>query len=599
MLIQTDDQFFEACMVIVDSPIITCDTETNWTSIREDQRIMGIAVLAPVGDSYNTYYFPFRHEHDETLFQVENLPLNKLDDLIDLLTKKLTVWHNAKFDLRMLENEGIKVDHLHFYDTMLLSWMENEEKYSHGLFELGKLVGSKKLGKELDNIAKHLGSGSKEVGWQKVPPDVMGKYAEQDVILTWELFKLFWPRIQEQGLDELYGREVKISHLLRRIEDRGVLIDLPLAKQYAAEAQSRQEELLQLLGFDPGKPSQLAHRLYALPEHGGLGFRPLGFSSRKSKEFKYLPIMDDDVLSRLNHEVVDQVREFRQLVKAKSTWYDGWVNHTDRYGRLHPNFKQHGTKTTRLSCENPNLQQVPRQGKVKSLLRAPVGYELWEFDYSQVEFRLGSVYAECESILGAYREGFDVHSMTAKNIGAYEKFPDDPDTARYVGKQTNFLTIYGGGAGVLQKQLWRDAKLDVPEKECKKMLEQFHTAYPEFRDITYRCQSAVEQTGYVKYWNGRRRHFSNSYDYHKAFNSLIQGGAAQIMLESMLELDAAGFKIVAQVHDSVWIELPVGSIEESSEKIKEIMSWPTESFDCPFPVDGKCLFKHTTESELV
>lgn len=594
-MLVTVKNFEEVMSFLQGKELLTCDTETNFCELQQDRYLIGIAILGvdETTGKERSFYFPYRHENDLKLNEDDvNLPEKLLLPVVDLVQTHKTIWHNGKFDLRQLAQEGLDADSIFYYDTLLLSFMENENKFSHELSSLGKLVGEKKLGKELDEIAKNLGNGDKAKGWVKIPPTVMGKYAEEDVLITWKLFKLFFSRVEKDEQLSLYPREVKIAHLIRRIEDIGVLIDRSEAEKLAAQTQLDLKELHRKLGFDPMKPSELAHRLYALPPEG-LGFQPEAFSSRRSKEFAQgIPTMNEETLSRLEHPVVDDVLTYRGKLKALSTWYLGFLEKMGHDDRLHPDFKQHGTKTTRWSCANPNLHQLPRDTEntpVKKLLRATPNYQLWEFDYSQVEFRLGAVYAECYTILNTYRQGGDVHKITAQNIGAYRKFPQEPDQARYVGKQTNFLTIYGGGAKVLKKQLWRDAKIDLPQSECKIILDKFHKAYPEFRDIMAKVERSALRRGYIKLWNGRKRHFSEDYECRKAYNSLVQGGAAQIMIESMLELEKAGFRLVSQVHDSVWIEIPEDEVETQIPKIKEIMEWPSDSFDCPFPVDAKRL----------
>lgn len=595
MLIQTEEHLELALQALRQAKLVTADFETNYCNFQADRFILGLAFLCPVGEQEHFFYLPVGHKHDESIFKVSNCLPEWMDKVLSELAEKKTIWHNGKFDLTQINywfEESPVTDSWFFYDTMLMSHMTNENKYSHSLYDLGKLVGEKKLGKELNEIAKNLGNGNIAEGWEMIPPDVMGFYAEEDIRITWKLFKLFFPELKKQELEELYKRACRVSHIIRKMEDRGVLVDRELCQELSRQTQLRLQELEQGFGFEPGKPAQLAHKLYALPPEG-LGFQPEAYSKRKSKEFsRGLPIMDEKVLSRLNHPLVEQVLEWRGLSKAESTWFGGWQGKIAPDGRIHPTFKQHGTVTSRWSCENPNLQQLPRDvesSPVKKLLRATDGYELWEFDYSQVEFRLGSVYANCSTILNAYREGLDVHKITAQNVGAYNQFPENPDFARYVGKQTNFLTIYGGGPDVLKMQLWRDAKIDLSRAECKKILDAFHEAYPEFRRIMAKCKNVAEAQGYIQYWNGWRRHFFESYECSKAFNSLVQGGAGHIMMESMIMLDDLQYRIVCQVHDSVWIELEKDRVEEDVKKITEVMNWPSEKFGCPFPVDSKKL----------
>ena len=593
MLVQSRDDFLHARSALLNASVIAVDTETTWTDDWDSRELMGILLHCrmPENPIYElSYYFPFRHYHDRTLFarHNENLPYEWLRDLSCVLqrTDCQYVGHGFKFDFKVLEREGIFLTGP-LRDTLILSWMDNENKFSHELNELAKLVSDKKDRKELKDIAKHLG------GWEKIPPEVMEKYACGDTRITFHLDEYFWPRLVEQELDGLYEREEKKLRILTKMEQRGIRIDTETALKLSEEARTKMQETLADFGYDPGKPSQLAHRLFgAQPE--GLALPVLGgYSKRKSKEFpRGIPNMGEAVLSRLGHEECLRVLDYRSWQKANSTWYEGWFNKTTADSRIHPEFKQHGTVTTRLSCTKPNMQQIPRDVErtpVKSMLRSSEGTELWEFDYSQMEFRLGAIYAECEPILEAYTTGLDVHQLTSDRLRLEELTGLSKSEARYAAKQTNFLTIYGGGPAVLRYQIWRDARMDLPFQTAEEILDQFHKSYPEFRRIMKKCESVARTRGYVKMWTGRRRHFDVVWKHKDAFNSIIQGGCAEIIFDSMIQLHEEGFELVSQVHDSLWIEIPIESSEDDRAKIQKIMEWPTEQFEIPFPVDEKRL----------
>lgn len=605
-MLVTTENFQEAIDFLQGCDILTCDTETNYVKFDCDRHIIGVACLG-VNGSRKAYYFPFRHEHEMQRHENDvNLPIELLPVVLNLIGTKRTIWHNGIFDLQQIEKEEIDWDvNEHFYyDTLNLSHMENENKFSHELEALAPLVKGKKLGKELDEIAIALGGGGKNKaqkeaakakGWVKIPPSTMDLYAAEkgDVQITWDLFKLFLPRIQQQELIELYSRENRVSHMVRRMIQRGVGSSRSALEQKVIETQHEILELLDELGYEPGKPAQLAHRLYALPP-AGLGFRPESFSKRPSKEFSEgIPNMDEDTLARLDHPEVKKVLRYRSLVQDLSMYYGAWLENLDPSERIHAAYKQHGTVTTRWTCSKPNLNQLPRDEEnkpIKKMLRAKEGYELWEFDYSQMEFRLAVVYVDSKKFRKLYDEGIDVHATTAQEVGAYNQFPNNPSQARYVGKQMNFLIINRGGPAVLKKQLWHNGRIDLPLGNCKAIHKAWHEENPEFEEFAAKVEQAARSRGFIKLWNGRIRHFDpKGYDHRAAFNSLIQGGAAQITVESMLELDKQRIELVGQVYDSIWCELPEAVVEEQKELIINTMSWPTKSFEFPFEVDCKRL----------
>lgn len=598
MLIQSREQFEAARTTLIEAELIAIDTETNWTNNWDSRHLMGISTFCPVPtstDHYVAFYFPFRHNPDKTLFPKysDNLPIEWLRELQIALERENVQWifHNAKFDVQVFAKEGIDICGF-YYDTVILSHMDNENKFSHELDDLAKLVRDKKLRSELHTIAKQLGNGKIEVGWSKIPPEVMSLYAEGDARITWELKHFFEPRLKEQELWHLYPREYERSRVLTRMEQRGIGVDKEIATQLSLSAQNQMTKSLAEFGYDPMKPSQLAHRLFGVPPEG-LGLQPSGWSSRKSVEFSQgLPIMNAEVLSRLNHPEAQKVLDYRSWMKADGTWYKPWVTMCDRNDRVHPSYRQHGTKTTRLSCEKPNMQQIPRnmdKTPVKKMLKAKDDYELWSFDYNQIEFRLAVVYAEVPELMEGLKGDLDVHKVTMELCGIQELTGLSFEDARYVGKQSNFALLYGAGYEVLLKQIWRDARLELPDHVGEAIHSEFHRAYPQFRQIAYKAERGARKRGWVKGWTGRKRHFDVAWECHKAFNSIIQMGAAEIVCDSMIKLDKEGFELVSQVHDDIWIEIPKDEVEEQKTKILSIMDWASVEFPIPFTVGAKKL----------
>jgi DNA polymerase-1 len=239
--------------------------------------------------------------------------------------------------------------------------------------------------------------------------------------------------------------------------------------------------------------------------------------------------------------------------------------------RIHPTFKQHGTLTGRLSCADPNLQQIPRDSEIKKLFLPDEGKQLWEFDYRNIEMRLAAVYAKEETMLETFRQEGDIHQLVADTLGI----------DRQLAKIVNFLILYGGGRNKLAQQIkCTPAKADT-------ILGSYRTNYPGLFTVAQTANDKAEINGYIQMWSGRRRHFKYESEYHKAFNAVIQGGAFEIVKRSGLALYEAGYDLRNQVHDSWWIQLSPG---ESHDKIRSIMEdWTMDSFGLRFTVDEKRL----------
>ena len=198
-----------------------------------------------------------------------------------------------------------------------------------------------------------------------------------------------------------------------------------------------------------------------------------------------------------------------------------------------------------------------------------------------------------------YKSGGDVHSLTGEMIGAIDFL--GKKEGRQVGKTGNFLWIYQGGPARLQATLWKDAKMRVTLEQCDEWTKLFHRSYPGFLRVNQYCADRHKMNGHVVYWNGRRRRIKeldnfNRIKHYTAFNSIVQGGASQILMKAanslaQLQRNGAPFRMCSSVHDSLWVYIPKDRLEEGSAIVREEMSKPAVAqFELPFDIDMK-LFK--------
>lgn len=573
-------RFDKACEILAQADVIAIDTETYWVKNWDDRRMIGLSVYCKWGEKYFNGYFPFRHAHDRALFpDYDNLSDRDFKELSEAINRPdcTHLYHNAKFDINILRHEGLHIISP-FYCTMIMAHMidENTDKSLASLCKMLKIDPNAKDTQEaLKDVGKQLG------GWHCIPPEVIEYYACGDTRLTYKLWKKLLPALKAQELN--WEAEEEFCRVLANMEFNGIGLDTKKSEELVKEAETRMAEIEVELGFDPMKPYPLYCKLQEI------GFKwKYDEVGAKTKQFpEGRPSMAEPILEKFKHPVVDLVLEYRGLVKAKSTWYIGMVDFCDPAGRVHPNFKQHGTETTRLSCSKPNMHQLPRNidaTPVKRLLRARPGYQLWEFDYSQIEYRLAAVYAGEESIINAYKIGSDFHELTATKLGI----------PRQHGKTINFAILYGGR----QKRI--ADLLGLTEAEGKEILDAYNAAYPKLEKVRDHAHVSASQKMYIKMWNGRRRHFKIHWECKDAFNSLIQGGAAQIMHRAVCEVerqvDGWGNKwtsstLVNIVHDAAWYELDEQSYAYDLYRIKHGLEWPSRDtdFKIPFPVEMKRL----------
>lgn len=543
---------------------IVVDTETTITDSIGSRNLIGVSVSLPDGD---IGYFAFDHKMGLD-FGDTNLPREYLDSLWNCLADKDLVFHNAKFDLQVMEKFGFK-RRGQFACTMIMSHLVDPYP-PHGLKELGE----QRLGIEDSAQMKDLLKKVQKVGleWHHIPPSIMAPYAANDAYLTRELYNDLMKDFWEYTTPEYFQREMEFLSVLQEIESRGLLLDRDETALKLNAAIERMQTIRKELGFDPAKRIQLAHKLYSTPPDG-LGLPVYGVGKPTKSFPRGFPTMDEDVLSRYSHPVVGLVREYRALQKVESTYLRPWWEKSRSDGMLHPTFKPWGTITGRLSCENPNMQQVPRDSYLKELFVSPQGYNLTEFDFDQIEFRLAVAYSKDQSLISGLLGGEDVHSVVAKQLGI----------SRQAAKTVNYLMLYGGGIGKLASTLGTNFN------DAKAFWESYQQKYAGLAGASYNATLAAQQRGRIKYWTGRIKPFKSYKEHHKAFNAACQGGAFEIMKRSMMDLHKAGVPMINQVHDSVWV---LTQSQSEITEISELMSnWQTEHFKVPFPVSAKTLGK--------
>lgn len=548
---------------------VAIDTEANGGDIRDERGFaMGVSVACRMGKEgpIVSAYFPFRHESD-------NLPARYLTELGECLANlNCVVFHNAKFDLVSLGTLGIHITGK-FYDTMLMAHMVNENWQSKGLDWL-----SKELLKDPGKNNEHVKGWAKAWGWHTIPAAMMAPYAKNDAELTLRLFEYLLPDFQEQGFDgDLWAIEQQFTRLLVKMEGRGIKIDTHLCRSMADHGRQRMAIIAEELAANPGSPNDLTSLLIdelGLPIYKRTPQGKPCFDKEAMAQY-------EEALAEIDSPVATLILEYRGWQKAVSASYEAYLNLISPDGRLRPNYKIHGTSTGRLSCEQPNLQQIPRvsnkpwNGKLKSAFIPAPGYELWEADYGQLEFRLGAAYAQEEDLLDAFSDPErDVFTEMATELGM----------ARQDVKTLTYTLQYGGGVNRLSNVF------KVSPGRATAIRDDYFARYPGFRTATQNAATAVKRRGYVKYWTGRRRHFAyGEEESHKAFNAVIQGGAAEIVKRTMLrleeEVDGPDCRMLLQVHDSVVFEIKTDKVDEYVPKIKKVMEAVEPDFGVRFVVD--------------
>lgn len=476
-----------------------------------------------------------------------------------------------KFDFNVLKRAGINLPVNNLWCTMMMAVYIDEcnkgKNAGHDLDTvLQKYLGVRKKKMEAKSLQKF--------GWETAPVEYMAIYAEQDCQPLPQLYEILRPKLSDAivTLWEEVDRDFML--LLAEFEDQGIPIDRVLCERLNQQCLVRLNEIRLALGFDPAKPSQLHPKLFSDPPFG-LGLKiPSRTPGGK-------PQVSLDWLGSQGHPTCALVYEYRKIAKQQSSYFSAYLDLTTRdYARLHPNFKQHGTETGRLSCENPNLQQIPREdyknAEVKKLFLPEEGKQLWEVDFRTIEYRLQAVYAQDTKLIDLFENEGDFHQLVADDLSAKlgVRFP------RQQAKTVNYLMSYGGGKQVLAKAL------SVSVSVAANIHAAYRASYPLIFDKAAEAQKVAESNNLeIKLWSGRVRHFKYEGECHKAFNAAIQGGAFEIVKRAMLRVRASGFNMSNTVHDSVWLN--VDSESDVIEAQHEMEDWTKEFFGLTFRTDRK------------
>lgn len=557
---------------------LAIDTETNGADVRDGRgKLIGTSLAWRDTDGMNSIYLPFNHNSNSNFdFEPFKAPLQHI------LNTKRVIFHNAKFDLVSLGTVGLDTSHTKFFDTMILAHLvdENNPIGGKGLDVLCKYY-LKKPGK---SKSKEQETIEKLLGWGYVPPEFMSPYAVKDTISTLELFEFLTPKLVQEDLGKIWEHKEKFIRLLVSMEGKGVRIDRKLAIHEADKGEDIMLRIIKdLKGRSPAKTSDLRYML--LDE---LGLPPI-YRNRKRKNgtiektitFDKKAMEEYDViLERLNNPLAKKILEYRGWSKAVSASYRPYVKLLSPDGRLRCNYKLHGTRTGRMSCEQPNLQQIPKEsGKpwnenMRKVFLGSEGSTLISVDYSQLELRLGAGIAGEDDLKEVFLEGRDLFTEMAQTLGMERQ-----DTKTMV-----YSIQYGAGIKRVSNAL------GMSPMEAKKRIDSYYASYPNFRKATQLASHLARRDSKIKYWSGRYRHFDNpEKEDYKAFNSLIQGSAADVVEHVMVNLDKKGFntnecKMLLQVHDEVAFDINNDIKDEALHGIKEVMADVTDACGIDFGV---------------
>ena len=552
--------------------------------------ICGIALALAPNDAC---YVPLAHKQSgggAGLFDAGLAPDQiKSEDALDALrpllesTGILKIGFDIKFNAVIFAQHGITLRN--HDDAQLMSYALDAGRNSHGLDALAE----SQLGHATMSYGELTGSGKGKLTFDQVAIDRATAYSAEDADVILRLWQVLKPRLIAERMTAVYETlERPLVGVLARMERRGISIDRQVLARLSgdfAQTAARVESEIQEIAGEPinvGSPKQLGDIIF-----GKMGL-PGGSKTKTGAWSTSAQVLDE--LAEQGHEFPKKILEWRQVSKLKSTYTDALPTYVHpQTHRVHTTYALAATTTGRLSSNEPNLQNIPVRTedgrKIRRAFIASPGHKLVSADYSQIELRLLAEIADIPVLKQAFRDGLDIHAMTASEMfGVPVK--DMPGEVRRRAKAINFGIIYGISAFGLANQL------GIPREEASAYIKKYFERFPGIRAYMDETRDFCRAHGYVETLFGRKCHYPDikasnasirSFNERAAINARLQGTAADIIRRAMTRMEDAladhklSAQMLLQVHDELIFEVPDDEVAATLPVVQHTMQ------DAPFP----------------
>jgi len=508
------------------------------------------------------------------------------------LTKTLSgnsdkIFHNAQYDVGWLKREGVAVRGK-IHDTVIAAPLIDEHRRRYSLDSLGKDYCKDRKDETLLAEAASAWGIDPKAQMYMLPAKFVGEYAEQDAVLTLKLWDKLQKGLEVENLQPIYDLESSLIPLLIEMRWKGVRVDTDKAEQSVISLKKQEKDCIKQIKYKYGVDVDVWASTSVAK-----AFDKAGLTYPRTQKTN-APSFTGKWLESLDHGLPKLVVQARKLQKIRSAFIENMIlehSHKGRiHGQMHPlRGDSGGTVSGRFSYSTPNLQQVPARDPVlgplvRGLFLPEEGHKWGAFDYSQQEPRLTVHYASrmnlpgAEEAVSAYKDDdADFHQIVADMAGI----------SRKDAKVINLSLSYGMGKTKLIQAL------GINELEADALFNNYHSKVPFIKELTLSCSRKAENVGYIKTLLGRRCRFDKyeprneknialpyeqAFDEYgpnirraftyRAFNRLIQGSAADMTKQAMLDMWNEGIVPHIQVHDELDVSV---QNKEESRKIVDIM----------------------------
>jgi DNA polymerase I len=566
--IQTIQELADIVDESIKADFIAIDTETTGTDYITDS-LVGISFAFGNGGAY---YIPISHNKGNIDFELAKPLIHRL-----LNQDNIKFFHNYKYDLAILHRFGFEVHH-EVFDTQIAAHTHDSSKCFPSL-EL--------LAKNLLNYAmqSYKALVPKNEFFQDIEISKAAWYSCEDALITLTLGYLLYRLMKQSEVEQSFNRDMQLVPIILDMETSGIRVDIQktkeLSAEYYEEVQSLKKTIYELIGHEINLNShkQLRELLYTELDLPVKGITKKGEPSVDKYALKSLATY---------HKIPELILEYRRINNLKNNFLDKIPKEAVN-GFIHTQFNLTGTKTGRLSCCKPNMQQIPKRttADIRSLfLPRDNNHVLIRTDYSQVELRMAAHLSNDSLMVEAYQNGEDIHSVTASKLFDVEIEALTP-YQRNIGKTANFGLLYGCGSPSFAKLINNsvpNAKVTpkIAAEYKTNFFKTYHGLVPFFNELI----DTARTNGYLVTDFGTRRRFFNldflvgfevEADYRRARNFIIQGACADILKIAMIniynELKSQSLKsrLILSVHDELVFDVFKPELKTVMSIIKHYM----------------------------
>ena len=521
--------------------------------------------LVQISTPTNTYVIDMYH-----------VPISVLNPVLE--SGPIKIIHNAKFDAGFLYSapDGVMAEPI--FDTMITDQVLHHRGYARSLKDLSKEY----LNIDLDKEKQTSDWGVEHLSEAQI------QYAAQDAEVLLPLKGIQEKKAADLEITAVVDLENRLVPAICWMERSGVNLDINLWNELVKSAEARAIRLKDELNL-------------SVAEHTSSGLDMFGNAAvfinwdspvQVKKLLSDLGVEIENTKhstlesNRGRHPVISLLLDYREAAKKVSTYGTDWKKHVHpASGRIHANWVQIGSATGRMSCKNPNMQNLPRETAYRNCFRAAPDCVLIKADYAQIELRLAAEIAPDVRMKKAFHEGRDLHSVTASYLLGKPETESVTDSQRQMAKAVNFGLIFGMGARGLSSYAQNNFRVEMDEEAATNVRRRYFEAYIGIKNW-HELQSKKLETRTIL---GRHRILEGDRDYTNRLNSPIQGSAADGLKLALIKLWETRHRVnaypVLTVHDEIVIETPYELADEATEWLENCMKDGMGEFLREVPVE--------------